>query len=484
MAAAVLIRKYLFGALGLRIVWVTFYPMVMIVSLFCGWLTGTCSAVMSCLIVLYCWPLFADQPFIKDYGDRLGIVAFLFNCVLISVIAEMALRSRKNLEQKSVDFHHANRKLHSEDVRRKQVEEELRSTNSYLDNLFNYANAPIIVWDHNFRITRFNKAFEILTGRTADDVIGCDIAILFPPDQIESSMTLIKSTLSGERWESVEIPIINVSAAVSIVLWNSANVYAGDGTTPVSTIAQGHDITQRKRAEQELHNKNSELERFSYTVSHDLKSPLITIQTYAGMIMNDLQAGNYARVQADMKRVEDAAAKMTDLLNDLLELSRVGMSMSQPTLVEMNNLVNDTLLQLAGSINRSHAEVVVQPDLPAVYGDPKRIAEVVQNMIENAIKYSGDQAPLRIEIGAGIDGKSAVFRVSDTGKGIEARFHESIFGLFNKLDAKSEGTGVGLALVKRIVEAHGGRVWVESAGAGTGSTFFFTLPLKGQNSES
>ena len=124
----------------------------------------------------------------------------------------------------------------------------------------------------------------------------------------------------------------------------------------------------------------------------------------------------------------------------------------------------------------SQVEVVVQLDLPAVLGDHKRIAEVMQNLIENAIKYRGAQAALHIEIGTRQEGKECVFFVSDNGKGIDPALHERIFGLFNKLDANSEGTGVGLALVKRIVEVHGGRVWVESEGEGTGSRFCFTVP--------
>ena len=235
------------------------------------------------------------------------------------------------------------------------------------------------------------------------------------------------------------------------------------------------EITERKRVQDELQDKNSELERFAYTVSHDLKSPLITIQAYAGMVNKDLESGKYDRAQDDIKRIEGAAGKMTNLLGDLLELSRVGKMMSEPSPIDMNRLVKDVLTQLAGPIAGSQVEVIVQPDLPVVQGDRKRIAEVVQNLVENAIKYRDDHVGARVEIGTRITGKDTVFFVSDNGKGIDPRFHENIFGLFNKLDAKSEGTGVGLALVKRIIEVHGGRVWVESEGVGKGSSFCFTL---------
>ena len=124
----------------------------------------------------------------------------------------------------------------------------------------------------------------------------------------------------------------------------------------------------------------------------------------------------------------------------------------------MNHLVTEVLLQLSGPIAARHVELVLQPDLPSVYGDRKRFAEVIQNLIENAIKYMGDQATPRIEIGTRQDDTDPVFFVSDNGQGIDSRHHEKIFGLFNKLDANNEGTGVGLALVKRIIEMHDGPV--------------------------
>ena len=139
---------------------------------------------------------------------------------------------------------------------RKQAEQVLSETNAYLENLINYANAPIIVWDPQFRITRFNHAFEHLTGLTEKDVLGQSLEILFPPELAENSMQLIYNTLTGERWETVEIQIRHNDNSVKTVLWNSATLFASDGKTPIATIAQGQDITMRKLAEEAL--KNSE----------------------------------------------------------------------------------------------------------------------------------------------------------------------------------------------------------------------------------
>jgi len=246
----------------------------------------------------------------------------------------------------------------------------------------------------------------------------------------------------------------------------------------IGSVVTFLDITERKRAEQELQNKNTELERFTYTVSHDLKSLLITIQSYAGMIRQDLKAGNYARAESDLNRVEGAADKMTRLLNDLLALSRIGRMINEPSTNDMNRLVKECLEQLAGLLKQKQVEVVLQSELPVTRGDAERLSAVLQNLIENAIKYMGEQAQPRIEIGTRWNGTETVFFVSDNGKGIEPLHHEKVFGLFNKLDAGSEGTGVGLALVTRIIEIHGGRVWVESEGVGQGSRFCFTLPLQ------
>jgi len=137
-------------------------------------------------------------------------------------------------------------------TKRKQAEEALKETSEYLNNLIEYANAPIIVWDTEFRITRFNRAFEQITGMSAKDVIGKHIELLFPEETKKQSLEHIRKTVSGEKWETVEIPIRHVDGTIRTLLWNSANIYSTDGKTLVSTIAQGQDITERKRTEEKI----------------------------------------------------------------------------------------------------------------------------------------------------------------------------------------------------------------------------------------
>jgi signal transduction histidine kinase len=234
---------------------------------------------------------------------------------------------------------------------------------------------------------------------------------------------------------------------------------------------------ERENLIEELEAKNAELERFTYTVSHDLKSPLITIRGFLGFLKKDAVSGNIERLTADIKRIGDAADRMQRLLNELLELSRVGRMMNPPVEVPFEAVVRDALELLHGRLAERPVRVEIVTPLPVVCGDRARLVEVMQNLVDNAIKFACDQPEPKIEIGVRTADPAGrpVFFVCDNGIGIEPQYHAKVFGLFDKLDPKSEGTGIGLALVKRIVEMHGGRVWVESPGHGRGSTFCFTL---------
>ena len=236
------------------------------------------------------------------------------------------------------------------------------------------------------------------------------------------------------------------------------------------------ELEERKKLIEELGKKNAELEQFTYTVSHDLKSPLVTINGFLGYLEQDALSGNMERLKKDALRIQDAVHKMQRLLNELLELSRIGRLMNASETIPFKELVQEALEIVHGRLEERGVVVHIQPDLPAVYGDRPRLVEVVQNLLDNAAKYMGGQERPRIEVGQrGEENRLPIYYVRDNGIGIAPEHHERIFGLFNKLDARSEGTGVGLALVKRIVEVHGGRIWVESE-AGAGSTFLFTFP--------
>ncbi len=232
------------------------------------------------------------------------------------------------------------------------------------------------------------------------------------------------------------------------------------------------------RAERaDLAAKNTELERFTYTVSHDLKSPLVTIGGFAALAETDLAAGKHESVRRDLERVVTASDRMHRLLDDLLELSRVGRVVHPPEEVDVGALAREAIELVRIQLDAKGVVVDVAPDLPVVRADRQRLREVMQNLLENAAKFVDGGEDPRIEVGSrgGADGESLFF-VRDNGRGLDPRFLERVFDIFMKLDPSAEGSGVGLALVRRIVEAHGGRVWAESEGAGHGATFVVALP--------
>lgn len=249
------------------------------------------------------------------------------------------------------------------------------------------------------------------------------------------------------------------------------------------------DITERKQAQQErenlitelerknaeLEHKNAELERFTYTVSHDLKNPLVTIKGFTGLLRRDLARGKSESIERDINQIEVAADHMFQLLEELLDLSRVGRVINPPEPVLLHEIVFEALGVMTAKVKEHELRLVIQDDMPRVWADRVRLQEVYQNLVENALKFMGDQAAPEVVIGARAEDEYVVCWVRDNGIGIPDMYQERVFTLFERLDSSIEGTGVGLALTKRIVEFHGGKIWVESDGVGKGSTFYFTL---------
>ena len=234
-----------------------------------------------------------------------------------------------------------------------------------------------------------------------------------------------------------------------------------------------------RRYFKELEAKNAELERFTYSVSHDLKSPLVTIGGFLGFLESDIKAGNTQKMAGTIQRIRDAAKRMERLLNEVLELSRIGRIINPPVEVPFGELVSEAVEQAHGQLTERQVQVEVEAGLPVVNVDRVRMVEVLQNLIVNATKFMGERADPKIEIGMKNENGARIFYVRDNGIGIAPEYYQKVFGLFDKLDARSNGTGIGLALVKRIVEVHGGKIWVESE-VGRGTTFFFTLEPKKQ----
>jgi PAS domain S-box-containing protein len=471
----------------------------------------------------------------------------------------------------------------------KQIEKALRETSDYLNNLLEYANAPIIVWDPSFRITRFNHAFENLTGLNAYQVIGSKLDILFPEESRQASLKKIHLVLSGKRWESVETPVIGANGEIRLVLWNPANVYGEDGKSVIATIAQGQDITERKRAEKELQavistsidgfwitdkkgrfldvndaycnligysrkellnmsvqdieemetaedtsrhikkiielgsdrfetrhrckdgkvidievsvnymdtkggrffvflrditdrKKIDELkDEFIGLVSHEMRTPLTVIIGALHTILTE-----ETRLSPDEKSqlLNDAvfeAESLSHLLSNLLELSRAQSErlLLHRELISVEDVAQNVMDKIKPQSSGHKFFIDAPEELPGIYADPLRLEHILQNLMENAVKYSPEGSQITVSIKS--ENGNLVVAIKDEGPGISQRDQDRLFKPFERLEfsqAKAvKGIGLGLLVCKRLVEAHGGRIRVESE-PGRGTTFLFTLPLE------
>lgn len=374
---------------------------------------------------------------------------------------------------------------------RKTAEEALRTSEEKYRVLFEQsADATLIIDDNKF-VDCNEAVVEMLRYRSKEDLLSTHPSELSPKMQPDGRTSYEKAD------EMMDIAYEKGSHRFE---WDHRRA---DGEVfPVEVLLTAipvgekkilhvvwRDITDRKRIEKEreeliekLEAQNTELERFTYTVSHDLKSPLITIKGFVGMLSEDLAGMETKSVEKSLAHLSDAADKMARLLENLLELSRIGRLVNPPEDVPLEEVAKEAWELARGRDERGSVHIDISPELPVVYGDRVRLLEIIQNLFENAMKYMGDEPQPRIEVGYRRDGNESICYVRDNGIGIESQYHERVFGLFDQLDPKAEGSGIGLALVKRIIEAHGGRIWVESRGSGHGSTFCFTIPGREESS--
>ncbi len=375
----------------------------------------------------------------------------------------------------------ASRGLGQRERERDKAQEASRVSEERYRSLFDHSRDGVFITSRDGELVEANESLVSMFGFTAEEMIGMDIRQLYSDSSARDKFRrTIESTGSVKGYESSYYR--KDGTLIYCVL--TANVRLGEDGSVVGYQGIVRDITDQKRTEEALRNqsreleaKNTELERFAYAVSHDLKSPLITIRTFLGFVEEAVAKGKTQHLKPDLDRIDMAADKMSQLLDEILELSRVGRMLNPPSEVRVEDLVHEALELLSGRIAQHQLDVQIARDLPVLYVDRARVLEVFQNLIENSAKYMGDQKHPRIEIGSREDCEETVLFVRDNGRGIDPAYHDKVFELFNKLDPQTEGTGIGLALVKRIVEVHGGRIWVESEGLGHGSAFCFTLPL-------
>lgn len=409
---------------------------------------------------------------------------------------------------------------------RKQVEEALKSSEARYRAILEDQTELICRFLPDGTLTFVNDAYCRYFHKRREDLIGRSFLPLIPSEDQEMVHQQFSSLAPENPLVTYEHRVIMPDGAIRWQRWTDRAIY-GEGRQLIEYQSVGHDITARKQADEELRcyreqleelvkertaelaaanrqlqqeigerertevqrlqliteleAKNAELERFTYTVSHDLKSPLITIKGFLALLEKDLARDVRERLAGHIRRIANAADKMKGLLDDLLELSRVGRLVAPSEHVDLGDLARKASDLFAGRLSSRGVMVEIAANMPQVFADPKRLQDVLQNLIDNAIKFMGNQPEPRIEIGGWRGSGEVVFFVRDNGMGIEPRYHAKIFELFDKLNPHIEGSGVGLALAKRIIELHGGHIRVESAGPGYGSAFICTLPERGES---
>ena len=406
----------------------------------------------------------------------------------------------------------------------KNLQEEFRQKNEYLDKLISYANAPIIVWDRDFRITLFNGAFERLAGYTSAEMLGEYLSVLFPEEKRSESMLSIQRASEGELWETVEIPIQRKDGGYRIALWNSANISGGSDNQIVATIAQGMDITERKLAEEEMRATNEELEEmldkltrtesdlreknkalekakemaeaanqakssFLANMSHEIRTPLNGIMGMTDLVL----LGDLNPEQREMLEMAQSSSKiLLRVINDILDYTKIESGKVSLEAKEFNlrKLVRETVLLFESTARQKNLkmEYSVAENVPEqLLGDAIRLRQVLSNLLGNAVKFT-DEGQVKLEIDLlpepgrknrrNFGGVTLIFKVEDTGIGIAEEKLDSLFERFSQVEVVRAdkiygGTGLGLAISKALVEMMGGKIEVQSI-LGKGSSFSFT----------
>ncbi|HSV87291.1 MAG TPA: PAS domain S-box protein [Bacteroidales bacterium] len=361
------------------------------------------------------------------------------------------------------------------------AEKALIDQNILLSNILNNLPFPLFYKNLQGKIMGCNTEFEKYLGLQHEQIVGkqmAELGVVENKPEIDENDHLLLTLLKDYNRDMV---IKYRDGSQKNVVYNKSLFFDSEGI-PQGIIGVYFDISERIKNEniirkhlEDLERINSELDQFTYIVSHDFRSPLITIKGSLPFLVSDFESGDRAMVKEGLERITSATNRMHQLLEDLLKLSRSGRLGNPSSWFSMENLVSELSLYLHGLLKEGEANLEVVSVLPDAYGDRSRVAEAIQNLIENAVKFRNPSEKLRIEIGSKREDGQVCYYIKDNGLGIEPKNLEKVFYPFVRFNANIQGTGLGLAVVKRIIEHHGGKVWAKSEGSNQGTSFYFTL---------
>ncbi len=364
---------------------------------------------------------------------------------------------------------------------RKIAEKKLLAASLYARSLLEASLDPLVTISKEGKITDVNKATEDVTGCSREELIGSDFSDYFTePEQARAGY---QKVFTEGLVKDYPLAIKSKLGRITDVLYN-ATVYLNAQDEIQGVFAAARDVTERnamaneiKMAMEKLKQSNSELEQFAYVASHDLQEPLRMVASYVQLIERRYKGKLDADADEFIGYAVDGANRMRGLIDDLLTYSRVARLGKPFELTDLESTLDIVLLNLKTSIADNEA-VVTHDALPTVMADGGQLVQLFQNLIGNAIKFHGEEPP-RIHVSAQVRDTDYLFLVRDNGIGIAPEYYDRLFKIFQRLHTREEypGSGIGLAVCKRIVERHGGRIWIESQ-EGKGSTIYFTLSKK------
>jgi len=336
----------------------------------------------------------------------------------------------------------------------------------------------IFVLDPAGRVASWNAGAEAIKGYAADEILGQHVAVFYTPEdvalgkpQAQLEAAAREGRVEDEGWRLRKDGNRFWADTVITAMRDPTGALIGFGKVT-------RDLTRRRRIEEQLAQSNAELERFSYSVSHDLRAPLRAINGYAQAVLEDYAAALDAEGQRFLGIIRDSAKRGGELIDALLNFSRLGRQTLSMEPVDLTELARAVVDELRRSTDVEGMDVIVDP-LQPTRGDRTLLRQVLANLIGNAFKFSRGRPHPQIEIGARREGQAVVYFVRDNGVGFDMRYADKLFGVFQRLHRADEfeGTGVGLALAQRIIQRHGGRIWADGKVDG-GATFFFPLPAE------